>query len=87
MRLNGQHVVVENLDIFDRVGRGVAHDVHVPFHVDDSDDLRVRTVNQIDETSPLRSDGSFSVDFVKGNEDNPKINAIVVMKGTIKGRV
>lgn len=27
--------------------------------------------------------GSIRVDFVKGEADNPKVNAIVVLKGTV----
>lgn len=33
MLLNFQHIVVDQLDIFSRVGRGVAHDEIVPFTV------------------------------------------------------
>ena len=33
MQLNGMHTIVENLDIFAKVGRGVAHDEIVPFTV------------------------------------------------------
>jgi len=31
--LNGDHTIVSDLDIYDRVGRGVAHDEYVPFSV------------------------------------------------------
>jgi hypothetical protein len=31
--LNGDHTIVTNLDIFERVGRGIAHDEYVPFKV------------------------------------------------------
>lgn len=31
--LNGDHTVVADLDIFERVGRGVAHDEYVEFKV------------------------------------------------------
>lgn len=31
--LNGEHTVVQNLDIFEKVGRGAAHDEIVPFTV------------------------------------------------------
>ena len=35
MSLNGVRVI-ENLDIFDKVGQGVAHDEYVPFSVRDN---------------------------------------------------
>lgn len=31
--LNGDHTVVTDLDIFEKVGRGVAHDEYIPFSV------------------------------------------------------
>ena len=31
--LNGEHTIVSELDIFGRVGRGVAHDEVVPFSI------------------------------------------------------
>jgi hypothetical protein len=33
VRLNDIHEIVENLDIFGKVGRGVAHDEVIPFRV------------------------------------------------------
>ncbi|CAH1996646.1 unnamed protein product [Acanthoscelides obtectus] len=31
--LNGEHTVVSDLDIFEKVGRGVAHDEYIPFKI------------------------------------------------------
>jgi hypothetical protein len=31
--LNGDHTIIPDLDIFSKVGRGVAHDEYVPFGV------------------------------------------------------
>ena len=33
VQLNGMHTIVESLDIFAKVGRGVAHDEIIPFSV------------------------------------------------------
>ncbi|CAG0884549.1 unnamed protein product [Darwinula stevensoni] len=76
--LNHEHTVISNLDIFDEVGRGVAHDDVVHFTV-----RKGGTVLQWDEEeSNLDENGkSVRVDFVKGPYDNPKINAIVLLKG------
>ncbi|OQR79221.1 malectin-A-like [Tropilaelaps mercedesae] len=72
--LNKEHTVLENLDIFSRVGRGVALDLMVAFEVK-SNKLFVNGQHSIHT-------GSIRVDFVKGEADNPKVNAIVVLKGT-----
>lgn len=73
--LNGQHTVVDNLDIFGKVGRGVAHDEVVPFSIR----RKVLTVNG--DSSEF--DGKLSVEFSKLHKDNPKINAMYVMRGTL----
>ncbi|XP_067683414.1 malectin-B-like [Haliotis asinina] len=73
--LNGEHTIVSELDIYSRVGRGVAHDEIVPFSVKGGK-LRVNG-----ETSQI--DGKLTVEFIKGDYDNPKVNAIYVMKGTL----
>eukprot|EP00106_Octopus_bimaculoides_P015587 XP_014783029.1 PREDICTED: malectin-B-like [Octopus bimaculoides] len=73
--LNGEHTIVDELDIFAKVGRGVAHDEMLTFSVKNG---KVR-VNG--ETSQI--DGKITVEFIKGDSDNPKINAIYVMKGTL----
>ena len=73
--LNGEHIVVPSLDIFAQVGRGVAHDEIVPFEISG------KTLKVNGESSSF--DGTLSVEFVKTDYDNPKINAIYVMKGSI----
>ncbi|GFO43224.1 malectin [Plakobranchus ocellatus] len=75
--LNGEHTVVSELDIFAKVGRGVAHDEIVPFTIRNGK-LRVNG-----ETSQI--DGNkISIEFIKGDLDNPKVNAIYVMKGSVE---
>ncbi|PAA61092.1 hypothetical protein BOX15_Mlig018324g1 [Macrostomum lignano] len=75
--LNSEHVIVSGLDIFARVGRGVAHDEIVPFRVK-GDRLFVGSDNSQFYNRRL------SLEFVKGDRDNPKINAIVLIKGSIE---
>lgn len=70
------NVVVENLDIFAKVGRGVAHDEIVPFQI------RQNKVIINGKSTPLSSSSEIRVDFIKTDRDNPKVNAIVVMRGT-----
>ncbi|XP_074643497.1 malectin-A-like [Tubulanus polymorphus] len=74
--VNGQHTVVEGLDIYSQVGRGTAHDEIIPFSVKNGK-LKI-----MGETSSLKN-GQIRVDFVKGDLDNPKINALIVMKGSV----
>jgi hypothetical protein len=74
--LNGEHTIVSELDIFSQVGRGVAHDEIIPFTVKDG------TLHINKETSHI--DGNkVSLEFIKGDLDNPKVNAIYVMRGTV----
>ncbi|KOX75409.1 Malectin-B [Melipona quadrifasciata] len=75
--LNGDHTVVTDLDIFERVGRGVAHDEYIPFKV------QAGKLIYNDEESDILA-GKIRVEFIKGYRDNPKINAIAVVKGNIE---
>ncbi|KPP72186.1 malectin-like [Scleropages formosus] len=75
VRLNG-HMVVKDLDIFDRVGHSTAHDEIVPFSIQRGK-LSVR-----EEVSTFN--GKLTVEFVKGYYDNPKICALYVMKGLLE---
>ncbi|KAF6206556.1 hypothetical protein GE061_017790 [Apolygus lucorum] len=75
--LNGDHTIVADLDIYDRVGRGVAHDEYIPFTV-----INGRLYyNQ--EESDIRG-GKIRVEFIKGYRDNPKVNGIYVMRGGLE---
>ncbi|KAJ8680103.1 hypothetical protein QAD02_015890 [Eretmocerus hayati] len=73
--LNGDHKVVTELDIYDRVGRGMAHDEMVPFSVQGG-----KLIYNEEESDILG--GKIRVEFIKGYRDNPKINAIAVIKGS-----
>lgn len=75
--LNGEHMIVSDLDIFDKVGRGFAHDEYIPFRVN-----KGRMIYN-EEESDIRG-GKIRVEFIKGNKDNPKINAIYVVKSRLE---
>lgn len=75
--LNGEHPVVESLDIFQNVGKGVAHDEIVYFTVS-----RGRLYFK-EEESDVRG-GRVRVEFIKGPRDNPKVNAFVLFKGDLE---
>ncbi|CAH0554655.1 unnamed protein product [Brassicogethes aeneus] len=74
--LNGEHTIVTDLDIFEKVGRGVAHDEHVPFSISKG------RLNVNGEESEIRGN-RIRVEFIKGYKDNPKINAMYVIKGDL----
>lgn len=73
IRLNQQHTVITNLDIFGAVGIGAAHDEIIPFSIKNN------VLTTIKERSKF--DGVLAVEFVKLYLDNPKINAIYIMRG------
>lgn len=75
--LNGDHTIVSELDIFDRVGRGIAHDEYVTFSV-----VKGKLFYN-EEESDIRG-GKIRVEFIKGYKDNPKINAMYVTKGKLE---
>lgn len=75
--LNGDLTIVPDLDIFDRVGRGIAHDEYIPFSV-----VKGKLYYN-EEESDIRG-GKIRVEFIKGYRDNPKINAICVLKGKLE---
>ncbi|KOB69878.1 Malectin [Operophtera brumata] len=74
--LNGDHTIVADLDIFDKVGRGAAHDEYIPYSI------KKGKLYFNEEESDIRG-GKIKVEFIKGYRDNPKINALYVMRGTI----
>ncbi|KAK9711346.1 Malectin domain [Popillia japonica] len=74
--LNGDHTIVSDLDIFDKVGRGVAHDEYIPFKITKG------KLYYNGEESEIHGN-KIRVEFIKGYKDNPKINAMYVARGRI----
>lgn len=66
------HIVIQELDIFNKVGRGVAHDEVVPF--------QIRSGKLIINGKSKGFNNEIRVEFLKGIHDNPKINAIILLK-------
>jgi hypothetical protein len=66
-------IVVKDLDIFEKVGRGVAHDEIIPF--------QVRQNKIIINGKGSNFNNEIKVEFVKTEKDNPKVNAIILVKG------
>lgn len=78
--LNRKHTVVKQLDIYNQVGRGSAHDEIVYFKIVNGR-LQYEADGQV-ETSDVRN-GYLRLDFIKGALDNPKINAFALLKGDV----
>lgn len=100
MVLNGDLTIASDLDIYDKVGRGVAHDEYIEFEVKDG-----KILYEGDESELTK--GKMRVEFIKvrrfydhvvnmtiyyilmlilqSYRDNPKVNAVILMKGRLKG--
>lgn len=73
--LLNDHLIVSELDLFQLVGHRTAHEEHIPFTVSR------RTLFIRDQVSEIRG-GRLKLTFAKGPLDNPKINAILLLKGS-----
>lgn len=78
--LNGDHTVVSDLDIYSLVGKGAAHDEYIYFSISGG------KLYYKEEESEIRN-GKIRVEFIKGYRDNPKINAIALVKGDVENIV
>ena len=76
----GKKIVIKDLDIFDKVGKAAAHDEYIEFELKDDKVFvnRSEAPGAFDAKNKL-----LKVRFLKGAKDNPKINAIVVYRGSI----
>ena len=75
----GKENVIKNLDIFGKVGKAEALDEYVEF------EIKNKQVFYKNKNCKEALDGDkLKVNFLKGSADNPKINAILLIKGTLK---
>jgi len=75
VRINDQHMVASDLDIFSEVGYSVAHDLLVPFKIEQG------KLNVEGQVSTIGN--QLKLELVKGSQDNPKICAFYLLKGTV----
>ena len=73
----GDVEIISDLDVFAKVGKGAAYDEYVEITVKQG-----QLYIDAQQVSKGLSAGKLTVDFVKGAADNPKINAIAVVRGT-----
>jgi hypothetical protein len=80
----GKKTIIKNLDIFALVGKAAAYDEYVEIELKDN-----KIFHNKSEASgaydPEKK--TLKLRFVKGPRDNPKINAIVILKGEIRGKI
>lgn len=76
----GKKVIVKDLDIFSKVGKGVAHDEFIEFEIKND---KVLIDNKEANGGYDAKKKEIKLRFLKGSKDNPKINAIVVLKGNL----
>ena len=75
----GRETVIKNLDIYNKVGKAYALDEYVEF------EIRNKQVYYKNKNCAKALDGDkLQLNFVKGSADNPKINAILLIKGSLK---
>jgi len=71
--LNDKHVIVRDLDIYTKAGANAAYDEFATFFIK-GDSLKYKRKS-------TRVQDIMRISFVKGQHDNPKICAIVIVKG------
>lgn len=96
MVLNKQHKVISNLDIFAKVGKAAAHDEVTKFKIEDGqfitlDDTRSNfggtlsvEFSKVNGYPLCQVPGVNYTSSTQGMQDNPKVNAIVLLRGPIK---
>jgi hypothetical protein len=72
----GKKTVIKNLDIYDKVGKGVAYDEYIEFTLKNN-----KIYFEGKECNNAFENQELKVKFVKGSKDNPKVNGIILYKG------
>lgn len=75
----GDNYVVKDLDIYAHVGKTAAYDEFVEFNYDGE-----KVIINGKETKDAISNNQLKVDFIKSDKDNPKINAMLLINGSLK---
>lgn len=74
--LNDEHSAIDELDIFANAGRTTAHDEYIPF--------QIKNGRLVVKSRSSSYSGVLKVAFQRlDSRDNPKVNAIIIWKGTV----
>lgn len=76
----GDKKVIQNIDIFAKVGKSTAYDEFLEFEVKGD---KIYVGGKLIEGGYNAEEETMKLIFRKGQSDNPKINAIVVVKGNL----
>ena len=71
------------MDIFSVVGKLNAYDEYIEIKLNDNKIIHNKS-EAVGAYDPSKK--TLKLSFVKGPKDNPKINAIVVLKGGVEGK-
>ena len=76
----GKKIFLKNLDIFERAGKATAHDEYIEFELK-NDKIYVKN-SEVDGAYDAKTK-NIKIRFLKGAQDNPKINSILIFKGDL----
>ena len=77
----GDETILENIDIYEKVGKNNAYDEFIEFELKNNKIL----VEGKEANNGYDSDSKIiKLTFVKKEADNPKINALLIVRGTLK---
>jgi len=79
----GIKTILKNLDIFATVGKAHAYDEYIEFDL--KNDKIYHNNAEVSDAYDAKKK-AIKIRFLKGHYDNPKINAIVILKGTVQGK-
>jgi len=79
----GKLRVIQNLDVFEKVGKAAAHDEFIEFDLLENNKIMVKDKEA--EGAYDKKNKLLRIKFIKGQADNPKINAIAIVKGDLMG--
>ena len=79
----GKNTVIKNLDIFAKVGHAAALDEFIEFELKSNGKVFINESKELKEAYDSK-EKVLKLKFLKGKRDNPKINAILLIKGGIK---
>ena len=75
----GKENIIKNLDIYSKVGKAEAYDEYIEFEITNN---KVYYKNKL--CSKALDEEKLIINFLKGSADNPKINAILLIKGSLR---
>ena len=77
----GDLTVIEDIDIFAKVGKNRAYDEFIEFEIKNG---KVYVEGKEAENGYDAENKTIKIVFVKKDNDNPKINALLIVRGTLK---